>query len=98
MNGVSRHMWNMASFVWVIYSPEGQLVYSGGVCMEPSTNNVVEYSVIIELLRDTISHGVRSLGSLGILVTRMSIEWKLLCERSYFTPMIPMGTTFGTIF
>jgi ribonuclease HI len=46
---------------WVIYSPEGQLVSSGGVRLEPSTNNVVEYSTIIELLRDTISHGVQYL-------------------------------------
>jgi ribonuclease HI len=46
---------------WVIYSPEGQLVSSGGICLGPSTNNVVEYSIIIEILRDTISHGVRSL-------------------------------------
>jgi ribonuclease HI len=33
-------------------------VSSGGVFLEPSTNNVVEYSVIIELLHDAISHGV----------------------------------------
>jgi ribonuclease HI len=34
---------------------------SSGVCLGPSTNNVVEYSVIIELLRDAISHGILSL-------------------------------------
>ena len=33
----------------------------GGVCLWPSSNNVVEYSAIIELLRDAISHGVLSL-------------------------------------
>jgi ribonuclease HI len=33
----------------------------GGVCLGPSMNNVAEYSVVIELLRDAISHGVRSL-------------------------------------
>jgi hypothetical protein len=43
---------------WVIYSPEVQMVSSGGVCLEPSTNNVAEYRVIIELLHDAISHGV----------------------------------------
>jgi ribonuclease HI len=36
-------------------------VSSGGVHMEPSMNNVVEYSVVIEILRNTISHGVQSL-------------------------------------
>jgi hypothetical protein len=51
----------MASTAWVIYSPEGQLVSSGGIRLEPSMNNVVEYNVVIELLRDTISHGVQYL-------------------------------------
>ena len=39
----------------------GQVLSSGGVCLRPSSNNVVEYSVIIELLWDAISHGVLSL-------------------------------------
>ena len=34
---------------------------SGGVCLGPSTNNVAEYSVVIELLHDVISHGIRPL-------------------------------------
>ena len=46
---------------WVIYTPTGQVLSSGGVCLRPSSNNVVEYSVVIELLRDAISHGVLSL-------------------------------------
>jgi hypothetical protein len=57
-DGASRHTWNLASTAWVIYSPEGQLVSSGGVCLGPSMNNVVEYSVVIEILHDAISHGV----------------------------------------
>jgi hypothetical protein len=60
-NGAICHTRNMASVAWVIYLPEGQLVSSGGILLDPSTNNVVEYNVIIELLRDTISHGVQSL-------------------------------------
>ena len=51
----------MASAAWVVYSPEGLLVSSGGICLGPSMNNVAEYSVLIELLRDVISHGIRSL-------------------------------------
>ena len=39
----------------------GQVLSSGGVCLWPSSNNVIEYSVVIELLRDSISHGVLSL-------------------------------------
>ena len=38
----------------------GQVLSSGGVCLRPSWNNIAEYSVVIELLRDAISHGVRS--------------------------------------
>jgi len=53
-NGASRH-------TRVIYSHEGQLVSSGGVCLKPSTNNVAEYSIVIDLLHDAIAHGVRSL-------------------------------------
>jgi ribonuclease HI len=36
-------------------------VSSGGVRLEPSMNNVAEYSFIIELLHNSISYGVRSL-------------------------------------
>jgi ribonuclease HI len=36
-------------------------VSSGGICLGPSMNNVDEYSVIIELLHDAISHGIHSL-------------------------------------
>jgi ribonuclease HI len=56
-----RHTQNLAYATWVIYSPEGLLVSSSGVCLEPSTNNVVEYSVVIELLWDAILHGIRCL-------------------------------------
>ena len=58
--GASHHTQNSASAAWVIYTPTGQLFSSGGVCLQPSSNNVVEYSVIIELFRDAILHGVHS--------------------------------------
>ena len=60
-DGASRHTQNSASAAWVIYTPMGQVLSSGGVCLRPYSNNVTEYSVIIELLRDAISHGVLSL-------------------------------------
>ena len=41
--------------LWVRYCL--QEVY----CLQPSSNNVAEYSAIIELLHDAISHGVLSL-------------------------------------
>jgi ribonuclease HI len=36
-------------------------VSSCSVCIGPSTNSVADYSVIIELLHDAISHGILSL-------------------------------------
>ena len=61
VDGASRHTQNSASAAWVIYTPMGQVFSLGGVCLRHSLNNVVEYSVVIELLRDAISHGVLSL-------------------------------------
>ena len=60
-DGASRHTQHSASAAWVIYTPTGQVLSSGGICLWPSSNNIVEYGVVIELLRDTISHGVLSL-------------------------------------
>ena len=61
-DGASRHTQHSASIAWVIYTtPMGQVLSSGGVCLRPSSNNVAEYSAIIELLWDAISHGFLSL-------------------------------------
>ena len=61
IDGASRHTQNSTSAALVIYTHTSQVLSSGGVCLRPSSNNVVEYSVIIELLRDVISRGVLSL-------------------------------------
>jgi ribonuclease HI len=34
---------------------------SGGICLGEATNNVVEYSAVIELLCDALSHGISHL-------------------------------------
>ena len=59
-DGASYHTQNLALAAWVIYTPTGQVLSLGGVCLWPYSNNVVEYSVVIELLRDAISRGVLS--------------------------------------
>ena len=61
VDGAGHHTQHSASTTWVIYTPTSQALSSGGVCLRPSSNNVAEYSVIIELLRDSSSHGVLSL-------------------------------------
>ena len=60
-DGASRHTQHSASAAWVIYTPMGQVLSSGGICLRPYSNNVVEYSAVIELLRDAILHSVLSL-------------------------------------
>ena len=60
-DGASLHTQHSAFAAWVIYTPTGQVLSSGGVCLRPSSNNVAEYSVVIELLGDAISHVVLSL-------------------------------------
>ena len=60
-DGATHHTQHSASTAWVIYTPTSQVLSSGGVCLRPSLNNVAEYSAIIELLRDAISHNVLSL-------------------------------------
>ena len=59
--GASHHTCNLDSTAWVIYSPSGQLVASGGACLSPATNNVAEYRAIIELLWDALSRGITQL-------------------------------------
>jgi len=61
VDGASRHSWNLAFVTWVIYSPTRQLVSVGGVCLRETTNNFVEYTIVIELLRDDILHGIQFL-------------------------------------
>ena len=60
-DGASCHTQNSALVAWVIYTPTVQVLSSRGVCLWPFSNNVVEYSSVIKLLRDSISHGVLSL-------------------------------------
>jgi ribonuclease HI len=57
-DGACRHTRNLASAAWVIYSPSGQLLSSGGSCLGPSTNNLAEYSAVIELLVDALHHDI----------------------------------------
>ena len=61
IGGASRHTQRLASAAWVIFTPQGQLLSSGGICLGDTTNNVAEYSAVIELLHDTLSLGISHL-------------------------------------
>ena len=57
-DGASRNTQNLASAAWAIYAPTNELVSLRGVCLGRTTNNIAEYSVVIELLVDAISLGI----------------------------------------
>jgi ribonuclease HI len=60
-DGASRSTRNLASAAWAIYAPTNELISLRGVCLGRATNNIAEYSVVIELLVDAISLGIRRL-------------------------------------
>jgi ribonuclease HI len=60
-NGASHSTQNLASVAWAIYAPTNELVSLRGVCLGRATNNIAEYSAVIELLVDAISLKVRHL-------------------------------------
>ena len=60
-NDARRHTQRLSSIAWVIFTPQGQLLYLGGICLGDTTKNVVEYNAIIELLRDALSFGISHL-------------------------------------
>lgn len=59
--GVSHSTRNISSVAWAILSPNGELVNLQGICINHSTNNIVEYIAVVELLPDSISHGIHHL-------------------------------------
>jgi ribonuclease HI len=62
----------------------------GGVCLRKAINNVVEYSVVIELLRDALSHGISHLRvHLDAQLVVSQLKWSVLCLRSHPSSMIP---------
>jgi ribonuclease HI len=60
-DGASRNTRRLASASWVIFTPQGQLLSSGGICLGDTTNNVAEYSAVIELLHNAFPLGISRL-------------------------------------
>jgi len=52
---------NLAFAAWAIYAPTNELISLRGVCLGQATNNIAEYSAVIELLVEGISLGIRRL-------------------------------------
>lgn len=57
-DGASRSTQNFSSIPWVIYSPTYELVSIHGICLDWTTNNIVEYSATIELLSNATSFDI----------------------------------------
>ena len=60
-DGASHSSRNLSSAALSIFDPSGELVSFKGVCIGRSTNNITEYSALIELLSDSITHGIHQL-------------------------------------
>jgi ribonuclease HI len=60
-DGASRSTQNLAYIAWEIYAPTDELSSLHGVCLGYATNNIVEYSAVIELLTDVVSLGIHHL-------------------------------------
>jgi len=58
-DGASHSSQNLSSVAWAIFDPSGELVSFGEVCIGRSMNNIAEYSMLIELLSNAITHGIR---------------------------------------
>jgi hypothetical protein len=61
VDSASRHTRKLDSIAWVIFTPQGQLLSSGGICLGDATNNVFKYSTVLDLLHDTLLHGISHL-------------------------------------
>jgi ribonuclease HI len=61
IDGASHSTQNLASAAWAIHAPTNELVSLRCVCLVRATNNIAEYSTIIELLVDAISFKIRHL-------------------------------------
>ena len=59
--GANDYTLNIASTTWVLYSPTYDLVILGGVCLGPSTNNLVEYHAMIGMLTEALANDVRDI-------------------------------------
>ena len=44
-----------------MYDPAGELINLQGVCLGPTTNNVAEYSVVLELLNEVVNLSIHAL-------------------------------------
>ena len=83
-DGANWYTLNLESESWVLYSPTSELVSLGGVLLGPSTNNLVEYEVMIGLLMESLANDVREI--------RVYLDSKLVVQQinRVYTILNPM--------
>ena len=54
-DGACRSTWNLSFVTWAIYDPHGELIDLHSIRLGCTTNNIAEYSVVIELLSEAIA-------------------------------------------
>ena len=60
-DGAYRSTRNISSVAWAIYNPSGELIDLQGIYLGHTTNNIVEYSVVIKLLLEAIDLDIKEL-------------------------------------
>jgi len=60
-DGTCHSIRNFSSTTWALFAPDGELIDLQGICLSRTTNNIVEYSVVIELFSEAVSLGIRDL-------------------------------------
>lgn len=61
VDGVCCSTQKLSSVAWDIYDPHGELIDLQGICLGRTTNNIVEYNAVIELLSEAIALDIREL-------------------------------------
>ena len=82
-DGASRSTQNLSSTAWAIFALNDELVSFQGICIGRSTNNIAEYSALIELLSDAISFGINR------IIIRLDSQLVVLQLTSVYTVRNP---------
>ena len=60
-NGTNRCSQNASFAAWVIFNPSNEFLDFGGIFLSRATNNLAEYEVVITLMTNASTLGIRSL-------------------------------------
>jgi len=83
LDGSSHSTQNLASIAWEIYAPIDDLISRHGIFLGRLTNNIMKYSVVIELLTDAISFGIHH------IIVRLDSQLVVLQLRNIYSIRSP---------